>query len=165
MPGPRQPIALLEARGAKHMGKAEKAERAVAEVKVDSSKPVRPPKWLPDQLKKEFRRLEKQLRAVMPFCVLDAAALGRYLVAQDAWEQATVHATEALAGGDLKGADAWSTVQDRYFKQCRHIAGDMGLTITSRCRLVLPPGAGGKSPEENPFDRLMREREERQRRA
>jgi P27 family predicted phage terminase small subunit len=40
---------------------------------------------------------------------------------------------------DAAAADKWSNVQSRYFKQCRECAGDLGLTISSRCKLVLPP--------------------------
>ena len=29
-------------------------------------------------------------------------------------------------------------LQDRYYKQCRQGAADFGLTISSRCRLVVP---------------------------
>lgn len=39
----------------------------------------------------------------------------------------------------------------------------MGLTVTSRCRLVLPESA--RPPEENAFERLMREKRERMQRA
>ncbi len=37
-----------------------------------------------------------------------------------------------------EAAEDWSRIQDRYFKQARACANDMGLTITSRCRLVVP---------------------------
>ena len=50
-----------------------------------------------------------------------------------------------------------------FFKQCRGCANDMGLTVTSRCRLVLPESA--RPPEENAFERLMREKRERMQRA
>ena len=51
-------------------------------------------------------------------------------------------------------ADGWSRIQDRYFKQTRACANDMGLTITSRCRLVVP-GAGEPDEPENPFLQLI----------
>jgi len=38
-------------------------------------------------------------------------------------------------------------------------ANDMGLTLTSRCRLIAPPAA--KEPE-NPFLQLLAEKERRQ---
>ena len=41
-------------------------------------------------------------------------------------------------------------LQDRYFKQCRQGAADFGLTVSSRCRLVVPK-ADKETPKENKF--------------
>ena len=32
----------------------------------------------------------------------------------------------------------YANLQDKFFKQARSAAGDLGLTISSRCKLVLP---------------------------
>ena len=64
---------------------------------------------------------------------------------------------------DTEALDVATRIQDRFFKQCRGCANDMGLTVTSRCRLVLPESA--RPPEENAFERLMREKRERMQRA
>ncbi|MGN7308777.1 P27 family phage terminase small subunit, partial [Bacillus subtilis] len=37
--------------------------------------------------------------------------------------------------------------QDKFFKQCRQAASDLGLTISSRCKLVVP-----KKEEKEPSD-------------
>ena len=63
-------------------------------------------------------------------------------------------AGEALDQGDQEKADGWSRIQDRYFKQARACANDMGLTVTSRCRLVVP-GAGEQEEPENQFLQLI----------
>ena len=98
--------------------------------------------------------LGKQLIQAKLYTELDADTLGRYVAAQHQWELATGHAEEALEAADQEEADGWSRIQDRYFKQARACANDMGLTITSRCRLVVP-GAGEPDEPENPFLQLI----------
>ena len=157
MPGPRQPTDVIEANGRKHLSKAEAAERRNHEVSVERPKTAKPPKWLPEQLKKDFRALGKRLIAAGIYTDLDADTLGRYLVAQHQWLIATQQAEAALAAKppDLEQADAWGRVQERYFKQARNSATDMGLTVTSRCRLVVPENAKQDSENENAFLRLI----------
>lgn len=146
---------MIKANGRKHLSKAEEAERRKREPKVEKAKTAKPPKWLPNQLKKEFRALGKQLIAAGIYTGLDADTLGRYLVAQHQWIIATGEAEQALAQRDQEQADAWGRVQDRYFKQARNCANDMGLTVTSRCRLVVPENVKQKTEEQNPFFQLI----------
>ena len=163
MPGPRQPTDLIKANGRKHLSKAEEAERRSREVSAPPAKTARPPKWLPETLKKEFRALGKQLIAAGLYTDLDADTLGRYLVAQHQWLIAT-RQTEAALGAvppDQDEADRWGRLQDRYFKQARNCANDMGLTVTSRCRLVVPESAKQSGEEDNPFLRLIQGGNER----
>ena len=122
---------------------------------MDKPKTAKPPKWLPEQLKKEFRALGKQLIAAGIYTGLDADALGRYLVAQHQWIIATGEAELALAQRDQEQAEVWGRMQDRYFKQARNCANDLGLTVTSRCRLVVPEGAKQRSEDQNPFIQLI----------
>lgn len=155
MPGPRQPTDVIVANGRKHLSKTEEAERRRGEPKVEQPKTARPPKWLPEGLKKDFRALGKRLIAAGLYTALDADTLGRYLVAQHQWIIATDEAEKALAKRDQEQTDAWGRVQERYFKQARNCANDMGLTVTSRCRLVLPEDAKQKGEENNPFLQLI----------
>lgn len=155
MPGPRQPTDLIKANGRKHLSKAEEAERRSHEVIMTKPKTAKQPKWLPEQLKKEFRALGKRLISAGIYTDLDADTLGRYLVAQHQWIIATEEVEKALAQRDQEQADAWGRVQDRYFKQARNCANDMGLTVTSRCRLVVPENVKKKTEEQNPFLQLI----------
>lgn len=154
MPGKRQPTDVVLANGRKHLSRAEEAQRRAGEVKLPQAETARPPRWLPEELKKTFRALGKQLIQAKLYTELDADTLGRYVAAQHQWELATGHAEEALEAADQEEADGWSRIQDRYFKQARACANDMGLTITSRCRLVVP-GAGEPDEPENPFLQLI----------
>lgn len=159
MSGSRQPLALLEAKGAKHLTKREKAERAAAEVRVEVPKQIRPPEYLPQELCGAFKSLGKRLRDAGLFTVLDGDTLARYLLARESWLAVTEEVRQLqLPPVDLEALDAASRIQDRFFKQCQKCAGDMGLTVASRCRLALPEKAAA---EENPFERLLRERERR----
>lgn len=155
MAGPRQPTDLIKANGRKHLSRAEEAERRAREVQVPKARTAKPPKWLPEQLKGDFRKLGKALIAVGLYTDLDAETLGRYLVAQHQYLIATMETEKALIKRDQEQADAWGKVQERYFKQARNCANDMGLTMTSRCRLVIPPAPQGKQEDSNPFCQLL----------
>lgn len=159
----KEPLKLLEGKGKSHLSTGEKAARAAGEVKTPKVKQVRPPGWLPEELKKPFHETARQLVELGIFCKLDRDVLARYLLAHQVYQQALSQVQYALSAGDEAGAVKWSTVHDRYFRQCRDCANDLGLSITSRCRLVLPEG--NKKPEENAFEKMLREREERARRA
>ena len=154
MPGPRQPTDVVKAKGRKHMTKAEEAQRRAGEVQVERPKTVKVPKWVPEDLKKEFRALGRKLLAAGLYTDLDADTLGRYLVAQHQYILAAQEAEQALTRRDQEGADDWGKIQERYFKQARNCANDMGLTVTSRCRLVVPD-APQKGEEDNPFLQMI----------
>lgn len=156
MAGKRQPTDVVIANGRKHLSRAEEAERRAGEVKVSPAKTAKPPKWLLEELKPDFRRLGKRLIAAGLYTELDADTLGRYLVAQHQWELATDEVEKALAEIDPEEAEDWSRIQDRYFKQTRACANDMGLTMTSRCRLVVPDTGKQATEDSNPMLELIR---------
>lgn len=157
MAGTRQPTDVIIANGRKHLSKAEEAARRAKEISVAPAKTAKPPKWLPEQLKKDFRAIGKKLIAVGIYTDLDADTLGRYLIAHQQWLAATKQAQKYLNAMDAENAEVWSRLQDRYFKQARNSANDMGLTVTARCRLVVPSaGSGAQATEEvNPFLQLI----------
>lgn len=171
MAGQRQPIALVKAKGKKHLTKAEIAERERTEVKAPSDK-VTAPAYLTPQQKKEFKKIVKQLRAIDLISNLDVDALARLVIAQDKYAQITeelnnlplmVELVQNTGKVDENGEPITKTVevvngqverlalmQDRYFRQCRQGAADFGLTVSSRCRLVVPK-AKEETPKENKF--------------
>lgn len=166
MAGKRQPTDVVIANGRKHLSKAEEAERRAGEVKVSPAKTAKPPKWLPETLKKDFRAIGKRLIASGLYTELDADTLGRYLVAQHQWLIATAEVEKALSQKDpetgqirkkrdLAAADSWGKIQERYFKQARNCANDMGLTVTSRCRLVVPDTGKQATEDSNPMLELI----------
>lgn len=50
--------------------------------------------------------------------------------------------------------DQYSKIHDRYFKQCRASASDLGLTISSRCKLVVPKTE--EEPKPNKFNKFKK---------
>ena len=157
MAGTRQPTDVVIANGRKHLSKAEEAERRSKEISVAPAKTAKPPKWLPEALKKDFRSIGKQLIRAGIYTDLDADTLGRYLISHQQWLAATKQTQKYLNALDVENAEAWSRMQERYFKPARNCANDLGLTVTSRCRLVVPgAGTGGQPTEDaNPFLQLI----------
>ena len=148
MAGARQPIELVVAKGNKHLTKAEVEERRSTEVKAPATK-VKPPDYLPDELKKEFRKVAKELLAIGIITNLDVEALARFIVAQKMYTDLTIKILaneEMLLDKDTLGN------YDKLFKQCRAAASDLGLTISSRCKLVLPKPV--KEEKNNKFGRF-----------
>lgn len=154
MAGKRQPTDVVIANGRKHLSKAEEAERRAGEVKVPTAKATKPPKWLPEGLRKDFRAIGKQLIAAGLYTALDADTLGRYLIAQSEYLMATSHVHKAYQERDPEAVEDWSRIQDRHFKQARNCANDMGLTVTSRCRLVVPESRQ-ETEDSNPMLQLI----------
>lgn len=169
MAGQRQPIELVIAKGKKHLTKAEIEERQRTEVKAAADK-VTAPSYLTPSQKKTFKKIVKELRAIDLVSNLDVDALARLVIAQENY----VAVTEEMKSQPLtnrmefKENDAdgnpiiverqvvngtverLALLQDRYFKQCRQGAADFGLTVSSRCRLVVPK-ADKETPKENKF--------------
>ena len=152
MSGRRQPTDVVKANGRKHLSQAEEAERRAGEVRLLRPKKLKPPDWLPEYLKPEFRALAKQLLAAdMGMAQLDADTLGQYLVARRQYVAASRQMQDFLDQENAEEAAAWSHLQEKYFKQARACAGDMGLTLSSRCKLVVPRGADDDQDKANPF--------------
>lgn len=144
MSRPKQAAAVLIAGGKSHLTKAEKAMRLETDAVARSPKGedagrFHPPGWLPKDLRAEYNELRTQLTGLGLISKMDRDILGFYLVARTEYVHAGKRASAAIRAGDDEGARSWGSVQDKYFKQARGCAGDLGLTITSRCRLVLPP--------------------------
>jgi len=137
MARPRQPIELVVAKGKKNLTKAEIQERLDSEVKpVDDN--ITAPDFLTQKQKKDFYKIAEQLQKLKIMGETDVDALGRYIVANDFYINAVKQMRKPEVKRDAFAFDAWSKIQERYFKQCRSCANDLGLTISSRCRLVVP---------------------------
>lgn len=162
MSGPRQPTDLLMASGRKHLTRAEEDQRRDAEVHVPVPKQVEPPRWLPKRLHAEFREIGEILRLAGLYAELDRDALGQYFLARERWQKADKLASRAIQDKDEKLAKEWTGVQNTYFRQCRQCAEVLGLSISSRCRLVVPSAlSAAAASEEDEFTQALRARQNR----
>jgi len=164
MPGKRQPTALVEANGRKHLTEAEKDQRRDQEVHMPPPDKAVPPRWLPKGLHREFEEIGEILRAAGLYAELDRDVLGQYFLARERWLKADKKAAAAIRAGDEKLAREWTSVQGTYFKQARQCAEVMGLSVTSRCRIVVPAAvvnAAGASLEDgdDEFTQRLRARQ------
>ncbi|SFC52572.1 phage terminase small subunit P27 family [Bacillus sp. UNCCL81] len=135
MAGQRQPIDLLLIKGNKNLTKKEIEERKATEVKAPSDK-VKPPAYLPSNLKREFKKIADELMQIGIMTNLDVDALARFLIAKNMY----VKISNQLINLDPLSQKFETLIahQDKFFKQSRQSAMDLGLTISSRCKLVIP---------------------------
>lgn len=145
---PRQPIDVIVAKGKKHLTKAEIEARRKAELKVDL-KNVEVPEYLPPKLQEEFKEIAKQLLDVGIMTELDEDCLARYLLSKQNYLQYTSMLSKATKANKIMEMEKLMSMQDKAFKQCRATANDLGLTIASRCKLVMPQT--NEPPKENKF--------------
>lgn len=145
MAGPRQPLAVVKGNGKKHLTKAEIQQREETEVKAPAAQKPKPPKYLSDDLKKKHRAIGKQLIALGIFSDLDNDVLARYLISEQEYLATCEMLNQAIASRNVLGMDELSRIQSRFYSQCAAAARDLGLTISSRCKLVVP-----QAPKEEP---------------
>ena len=150
MAGQRLPIEVVQARGSKHLTKAEIKERQEREIKPITDDIIAPD-YLTKKQKDTFYKLASQLEKLKIMGETDVDALARYIVANDSY----VHATKQLRKSEVKNDpmkyESWSKIQERNFKMVRASANDLGLSISSRCKLVVPGANKEDKPKENKF--------------
>lgn len=153
MARPREPVKLLEFKGKKHLTKEEIRQREADEVKP-VPKGIKPPAYLSESQKKVFRKLAKQLSKLEIMGETDNDALARLVIAQERFEEANEIMNKVDFFDDEKQYEVASRVYAKRLDELRKLASDLGLTISSRCKLVVP-----KAPEkktENKFSRFNR---------
>lgn len=151
MARPRQPIELIEAKGKKHLTKAEIETRKNSELKVDL-KEVKAPDYLPKKLVDEFNDIANKLLQIGIMTELDEDCLARYLLSKQNYLQYTSLLNKATKQNKIIEMEKLMTMQDKAYKQTRAAANDLGLTIASRCKLVMPETK--EPPKENKFSKF-----------
>lgn len=172
MARPRQPVDLLLYKNKKNLTKSEIEERRKQEIKAPADK-IRAPAYLPKELRRDFKKISDQLVEIGIMSNLDVDALCRYLIARKLYLQVTdalierspVAQNEVVEEDKIDGelirnitikesaSGIYSDLlinQDKLFKQCRQAASDLGLTISSRCKLVVPKK---EEPKETDFEK------------
>lgn len=152
MSGQRLPLEVVEARGSKHLTKAEIQERQEREIKPITDNIIAPD-YLTKKQTEEFYRIAEQLKKLKILGETDVDALARYITANDFYINAVKKMRSKEVKDDPIKFTAWAKIQERYFKQCRASANDLGLSISSRCKLVVPEKKDDK-PKENKFKKF-----------
>ena len=152
MAGQRLPLEVVQARGSKHLTKAEIQERQEREIKPNTDNIIAPD-YLTKKQKDEFYRIADQLKKLKILGETDVDALARYITANDFYVNAVKKMRTKEVKDDPIKFGAWAKIQERYFKQCRASANDLGLSISSRCKLVVPEKKDDK-PKENKFKKF-----------
>ncbi|GIN78025.1 MULTISPECIES: phage terminase small subunit P27 family [Bacillus] len=166
----RQPVDLLLVKGKKKLTKQEIEERRKEEIKA--------PSYLLKDLKREFKKIADELKNIGIMTNLDVDALARFLYSRKLYLQVTdqlleqgpmktIVVRDVDEQGNIVGEkektvvnEAYSDLlinQDKLFKQCRQASSDLGFTISSRCKLVIPKKDDDKpkSKEEERFGGRM----------
>lgn len=152
MAGPRLPLEVVQARGSKHLTKDEIRERQEREIKPITDNIVAP-SYLTKKQKDEFSKIADQLKKLKILGETDVDALARYITAKDMYENAVKQMRKNEVKNDPFLFEKWLKIQDKLFKQCRASANDLGLSISSRCKLVVPE-AKKETPKENKFKKF-----------
>ena len=158
----KQPINLITAKGKKHLTKAEIEERQKTEIHTDHVN-VKPPNYLNEEEVKEFYRISQILLDIGIITELDEDCLAHYLISNSSYikytkkiralEDELLEAKRTDRKAKLKSEiDTYLTYQDKALKQCRVCANDLGLSISSRAKLVMPQPKD--PPKENKFNKF-----------
>ena len=137
MPKNREPIALIQAKGKKHLTKAEIERRQREEVKVDLLD-TSAPSWLPGGLIEQFDLISKKLIHIGIFTELDTDALAMYLISLEHYKAAVAEMSREEKSGDVDSRSKAQTRLSRTISDCSKLASSLGLNISGRCKLVIP---------------------------
>ena len=154
MAGSRQPVELLVATGKKHLTKAEIQERLESEVKPVTDN-ITAPDYLTKKQKEEFNIISEQLIKLKVMGETDVDALARYIISKELYIKVSKQLNKPQVLNDPIILEQYLKNQDRLFKQCRSCAIDLGLTISSRCKLVVP-AANKEEKKKNKFERFQK---------
>lgn len=161
-------LSVVDGGKGKHWTKSEVNDRKDSEIKMPKPKALTPPTWLNDLAKKLFRKYAKQLLDFPSGIIstLDVGTLARYCDCELSYAEASNHKSvwlevckrrlEALCQTDAVGTkpdiqrfaeayeeakaqvDFWTGQMVKFEKMARSCATEMGMTVSSRCRLVVP---------------------------
>ena len=149
MAGARPPTALVELKGKKHFTKAALEERRNAEVNADTDNIV-PPDYLTEKQAGEFLALADELKRCEIMTNLDCDALARFVVARsDYADYVKLMRSIPKTVDNLQELKEADKLKRGAFLDCNTAAKELGMTISSRCKLVVP-----KKEESKPINKF-----------
>lgn len=147
MARPREPVDLIKYKGRKHLTEDEYEERKESEVDVPFVD-VQPPSYLKKKQKEKFMDIANKLLAIGIMTELDIDMLAMYILSHDLYLSYTKTIAQLIKINDIAGLKDVQNMQDKAFRQAHTAARALGLTITDRCRIVIP------NPPDNDDDEL-----------
>lgn len=155
----RQPLSVIQGKGrSNHLTKQDVKERQEQEDQVKGyTDNIEAPKYLTKKQKEDFHEIAGELIRLDIFSNLDVDGLARYIDSRDQYiklikDIKKVKPTETIetAAGKKKVISnedypVLMRVKNKLFNECRAAASDLGLSITSRLKLVIP-----KKEDDNP---------------
>lgn len=160
----KEPIKLLEIKGKTHLTKNQISEREETEVPVLADD-VKAPDFLNAAEKRKFNEIADKLMQLEIMSDLDCDVLGRYIKSLGSWViyEKLVNITLLKLKKKIESEDEkeifkftellskYETLKTKAFNQCHTCASALGMTITSRCKIVVP-----KIPEEKPPNKFLK---------
>ncbi|ACL19507.1 phage terminase, small subunit, P27 family [Desulfitobacterium hafniense DCB-2] len=157
----RKSVDLLIAEGKTHLTKddIEKRREAESQLKPKDDK-IKCPSWLKDKVaKSEFRKISHELQELKLLTNLDVNTLASYCVAYAQYLKATSELADQdlvitqtnKAGFTNMVENPLIRIQLKYSNEMKKHAAEMGLTINSRLKLVIPKKEAKRDPIEEDF--------------
>lgn len=157
----KQPLAVIQGKGrSNHLTKQEMKERQEHENKIKGfTDNIVIPTYLTKKQKEEFEHIANELVRIGIFSNLDVDSLARYIDSKTQYLQLIrdikkVKPTVTFETADGKKKTVANEdypvlmrVKNKLFNECRTAASDLGLTITSRLKLVIPKTEGDNKPK------------------
>lgn len=155
MPRKRTPIQLHIAKGnPSKLSKTEIERRLNSEIKAPAGT-GEPPTYLTIRQKRIFKEYAEQLITLDIYSDLDKEILAVFVVASEEYKEYTreIRKIKLNTDDDIFKRKYLAIERDRSFKQMKSSANDLGLTVSSRCKLVIPQA---DKPEENKFKKYVK---------
>lgn len=161
MPGRnKQPLSVIQGKGrSNHLTKDEIKKRQEQENKMKGyTDKIEAPSYLTKKQREEFDRIANDLLRLGIFSNLDVDNLARYIDSKTQYLDLLKHikkikptTTTETMGKKITFANEdypkLMRVKNSLFNECRAAASDLGLTITSRLKLVIPQSGEDPKPK------------------
>ncbi|GIO22441.1 phage terminase small subunit P27 family [Oceanobacillus sp. J11TS1] len=143
----KQPLSVIQGKGkSNHLTKEEIKKRQEQEEQIKGhTDKIEPPSYLLKSQKDEFEKLATELLRLDIFTNLDVDNLARYVDSKDQYIKLVKLLRKTKPADDFKLYSQMQRSKNLLFNECRSAASDLGLTITSRLKLVIP-----KTEEQKP---------------
>ena len=154
----KEPIKLIQAKGRKHLPKSEIETRESEELPIIADD-ISPPSFLNRSQKAKFNKIAEKMIKLGIMSDLDCDVLGRYIKAEDDflyYEKKAEETRKKIDNSDgydeeelLDMLMKYEKMKGTAFNQCHTCASALGMTITSRCKIIVPQAK--EEPKKNKF--------------